>query len=204
MLITDKNKLSTRITKNLKAYKSTGADIHTDFVSSLYHAMKHGDTSLMNRVYNGLRPNDQQAVKLYVRRVFIINGLSMQNDLNGTSPNGMETAEIIKACSIGETLSFTKGAFRILAGPNSDQALSLLKLIESRFIVPDGKTDRRVFDRNNFAEVKTLSDADVLKKIATLAAQLKPTETRKVSVSPGVLKLVSDFAGKAEALAEAA
>ena len=116
----------------------------------------------------------------------------------------MVSAEENQAAMLkGAVFGFSKGEFTIISGHTSEQAKSLLTLCEKRFINPDGKTDRKVLDRNNFAEVKTLGDTDILQQIVKIGKQLEgDTDTRKIAVSPSVRKMVEDMASKAESTLE--
>lgn len=176
----------------LKAYKSVGERLHAVIVSSIWHACTHGDPSILNFVYTGLRSNDQTAVKMYIRRAMIINGRP-----KGDSPEKLTTEEINQALLQGSVFGYEKGQFTVIAGHTSDEAKGLRSLCEKRFINPDGETDRMVFDRNNFAEVKTLDDQAVLSKLAQVIKETeKETDTRKVAISASTQKLLKDLKTK--------
>lgn len=192
-IITDKTKLSAHIKRALSTYAKVGDAIHVAVVSALHHAAKYGDPQYLTAIYSGLRSNDQTAMKMYLRRVSAIVGLE------GENPDGQESEVVIAAVAAGGIVTLEKGEFVITQGHTSVAAKSTVALCESRLIKPDGKVDRKVLDRNNFAEVKTLGDAEVLDRILKLVADLnKESDTKKVSVSDPVRKLVEDFGAKAQ------
>ena len=192
------NKLKTAITTTLKLYGTVGARVHAVVVAALYHAAKHGDCSHLNRVMHGLRPNDQQALKLYVRRT------SIQNGIKGAKIGSLTTLETQQAMDEGGFLMFTKGEYAILHGPNTPQTKAYAKLCETRFVAPDGKEDKTVLDRNNFAEVKQLGDKEILKIIKGLAKRVETTDKQTVEISPAVMRLVEDVTKKADAMLQVA
>lgn len=195
-IITDGAALNTRITATIKMYSSAGAHIHVDFVSALWHAAKHGNPFYLNRVYAALRPNDQQAAKLYIKRAHAIVGLE------GENPDGLD-AEVIKAAvDAGAVVKLEKDEFDVIAGHNTKQAQLLAALCIERFIDPDGETDHKLLDRNNFAEIKTLGDVQVLDNLIKLAKQIDDgnTDTRKVTVTDAVKGWLQEIRDKAEAL----
>lgn len=191
-LIIGASDLKSHIIATLQQYTSNGQAIHQAVVSALYHAAVHGDPSLLNVCYGGLRTNDQQAVKLWIRRAFIVNGL------DGGSPEGLAQELIVKACQAGEILSLVKGKFAIVAGPNHPQSKTLAALCAKRFIKPDGTIDRGVLQRNNFAEVKTLGDVEVLEKVRSLKKYLKDTDKQKVNLTPATVDFINHIALKAD------
>lgn len=191
-IITDAAALGKSITSTLKTYASVGTRLHVLVVSALYHAAKHGDPIHLNRIYAGLRTNDQTAVRMYIRRAHAIIGM------DGASIDGLDTEVLQAAVEAGTVLAFHKGEFSVVAGATEPRKV-LVDLCESRFINPDGETDRMVFDRNNFSEVKTLGDQQVLDQLIKLADSLTPTEKRKVNVSEPIKTFLAAIKDKAEA-----
>jgi hypothetical protein len=187
-LIQDQAKLKTFIQKALSDYTSAGRRIHIAVVSAVFHAARTGDPSLLNFAYKGLRSNDQGAVKLFVRRAHAIIGLG------GDNPD-MKPSEVVQAAiEKGTVLGLKQGDFFIVKGHTSDEAKTLAKLCETRFINPDGEVDKFILDRNNFTETKIVGDADMLKSIVALAKRLESTsETTKVEVKNN---RVRDFIAK--------
>jgi hypothetical protein len=194
-IIKDASKLNQYISATLKAYGEAGRKAHIAVISCLWHVSTHGDVRPLNAFFAGLRTNDQQAVRLYVRRCQIINGLGGK-DINKAMPSDV----LNSAAEAGAILSFSKSEFHVVKNPNTDQAKIMVGLCETRFINPDGKKDMYVLDRNNFAEVATIGDTDLLKRVKALKTQLTTTDTRDVHVSDKVRDLIVDFADKAEAM----
>lgn len=195
--IIEAGKLSAYITSTLKQYATAGLKIHVAVVSAMHVAATSGNPGLLNRIYHGLRTNDQQAVKLYVRRTNILVGT------DGKDFDGWTTEQINEAHANGAVLTFKAGEFAIVEGRGhtTDQAKSMAVLCSKRLINPDGKIDRRVLDRNNFAEVKTLTDSDILKAVIK-AAKAEPSEKRNVNVSPSVRKMLDDIVSRSESTLE--
>lgn len=194
-IIKDKSKLNKYVKDTIAHYQSTGKRVHTAFVSALYHAATTGYVETLNQLFSGLRSNDQTAVKMYVRRASAIVGL------NGGDPEGLHTEEIQAAIENGKVLNFAKNEFSIAEGRghNSKQAKALAELCEKRFINPDGETDKYVLDRNNFSEVRTLGDTDVLKQV--LRSLKLPESTgarREVHVSKGTVDFLAKLRDQVE------
>lgn len=191
-IITDSAKLSATVKRALAQYATVGANLHVAAVSALWHVCKHGNPAVLNTIYAGLRSNDQTALKMYIRRAQIINGLG------GGVPDGLPASEIQAAHSRGMVLDFRQGQFVVFRGHTSEEAKSLAKLCEDRFISPDGEIDRMLLERNNFAEVQTLGDVDVLKRIVQVAKTLEgETETRKLAVSDKVKSTIKAWGEQA-------
>lgn len=193
-IITDKSKLTKHIQSAIKAYNASGRAIHVAVVSALWHAAKHGDPSLFNAVFDALRPNDKQAVQLYVRRAAAVVGL------NGKNPDGLPAEKIVGAVEAGAFMSLSKGAWIVTQGHTSKQAKATATLCEKSLINPDGENFRYVLDRHNMAEIKTLGDTQVLDAVIAISKQLQPTERRAVNVTDQVRDFVTDFVGKAKAM----
>lgn len=195
MIITDGKELSKHTAATLKTYASVGVRLHVDAISGLYHAAKHGDPVHLNRLYAGLRSNDQTALKMYIRRVHAILGV------DGADIDGLDTDVLQAAIENGTILGMKKGEFFIVKGHTTTEAKLLVDLCDKRFINPDGDVDRMVFDRNNLSEVKTLGDAEVLSQLITLSAKVDTTsEKTKVTVSDSVRKFLSGIRDQAEAM----
>lgn len=194
-IITDGSALGKRIQSTVKMYLSAGARIHLDVVSAIWHAAKHGNPHYLNTIFPALRPNDAAAVKLYIRRAHALVGLE------GEEPNGKDMEVIQAAIEAGSVLELNKGVFKVVAGHNTKQAAMLAELCETRFINPDGEIDKHVLDRNNVQQVTELGDADVLKRMITLANSIEgDTDRRRVKVSDPVRKFIEQMRDKAEAL----
>src|SRR5690606_34916737 len=71
--------LATFISAAVSAYQSAGEQMHIAAISAIHNTATSGDVTLLNVVYEGLRSNDQQALKLYIRRATIVSGLSLTN-----------------------------------------------------------------------------------------------------------------------------
>lgn len=181
------------VTEALKTYTNAGTMIHIAVVSGIYHAAKTGDPVHINRVFSGLRSNDQQAVRLYIRRISAICGL------DGGDPEGLPAEKVNQAVRDGSVLAYEKGEFRVIVGHDTDQAKRLAKLCQSRFISPDGKRDRMVLDRNNFAEVKTLGDQEALAAVIKAAEKgLEEGQNTKNEVSEETRKYLETLAHQAK------
>ena len=195
--IVEASKLSNYITTALKQYTTAGTKIHVAVVSAIHVAATSGNPGLLNRVYHALRSNDQQAVKLYIRRTNTLVGTE------GKDFDGWSTEDINEAHANGSVLTFKNGGFAIVEGRGhtSKQAKAMADLCSYRLINPDGKTDRRVLDRNNFTEVKTLTDEDILKAVIR-AASTEDSDRRQIKLTPKVRKMMDDIASRVESTLE--
>jgi hypothetical protein len=196
-MMKDAKKLGSAVGYWIKDYQDVGARGHALFISCIYHACIHGNPALLNQMYSALRSNDAGAARLYVRRIQIINGFE------GTEPKDIPASEVVAAAlEAGKVLDFAQNQFTVVKGHTSPEAKRLAKLCENRFLNPDGDKDKRVFDRNNFAEVRTLMDIDAIKQIEQSAQRLLEPggERRKVTISSGVKKFLTDIRDKAGAM----
>ena len=160
-----KKGLAKYVADAIAMYQTSGERIHVAVISALYNAATSGDVTLINRVHEGLRSNDKSALRLFIRRATILNGLALSNAPADAQVDGLPVETIQEMVKIGSVIDYKKGAFTCARNPNSDEAKSFVKLIETRLLNPDGETDKMVLDRNNFAETKTLADADILKAV---------------------------------------
>lgn len=194
-IIKDKSKLSSHIANAIKQYQSSGRAIHVSVVSALYHAATTGDPRYLTQIYEGLRSNDQTAVRMYIRRVSAIVGL------DGGNPDGLANEVINAAVERGGILTFKEKKFQVIQGHTSDAAKLTATLCEERFISPDGENDREVLARNNFAEVRTLGDEQVLDNLLKVLKSIDTeSETRKVVVSEHVKTLFAKVRSQAESM----
>lgn len=191
-LITNTTELGKSITSALKTYASVGLRLHVLTISALHHAAVHGDPIYINRIYAGLRTNDQTALRMFIRRSHAIVGL------DGGAVDGLDSDVLNAAIEAGTVLTFTKGEFSVAPGATEARKV-FAELCSKRFLNPDGETDRHIFDRNNLSEVKTLGDTQVLDQLIKLADSLTPTEKRKVNVSDSVRAFLASIKDKAEA-----
>lgn len=194
-VIRDKTKLADFIDATLNLYHDVGDRLHVAVVSCLWHVATHGNPALLNKLFAGLRVNDQNTVRLYVRRAAIYIGL------NGESPNGLEREVIQAAFVAGQVLDMKNKQFFVVRGHTSPEAKALAALCEGRLINPDGDEDKKVFERNNITEHQTLGDEDVLKNLLrTVDQALKDsTERKTIDVSPAVRKFFEELKTEATA-----
>lgn len=155
--------LAAYVTTALSEYKSSGEKMHVAIISALHNTATSGDVTLLNRINDELRSNDKQALRLYVRRAAIVTGLVLTN--GPKTVDVLDTASMEKMLSEGQVIGYSKGKFVCSKNPGTEAAKTLAKLCSERFINPDGENDKMVFERNNFAEHKTLGDAEVLKSV---------------------------------------
>lgn len=172
--------------KGIKSFKNayirSGTLGHAACVSAIMHAAEHGDPSKLNTIYGFLRTNDKQTLRQYVSRLHAIIG----------GWNGIETvAQVLmqdyksKGALIGYT---TKDGFIVLTVEDNENALDNRKValeFADEMLDPDGEKWAMIFERNNFAEIKTLGDEQLQKALDTLIktakGEKKNTET---AVSP--------------------
>jgi hypothetical protein len=182
-IIADSKSLGRAITSALATYAANGVRMHLLFVSALWHTATHGNAVHLQRLYDGLRSNDQVAFKQALRRAFAIVGL------NGEAPDGLPAEMITAAVENGSIVAFKQGSFVVTKGHTSDAAKAVADLMVNRYLTPDGKIDRMVFERNNFSEIRTLGDADILAAIIK-ATNVESNDKRVVKVSSTLTKFL--------------
>lgn len=205
-IIQDAKKLGEFIDSTLTDYKSVRVRLHVAIISAIWHTAKHGNPALLQRVYDGLAANDQAAVKLFLRRISAIVGLNDPKTAVSKleEPDMKEHEVILAAINRGKLVDFKQGSFVVVNGHTSDQAKMFAALMSDRFINPDGKRDHMVLERDNFAETRTLGDAQVIDQLLRSAKQVLAPPTngrRQVHMSDALTKLVTGFKDKLEAMA---
>lgn len=194
-IIQDSGKLSAFIARTLTDYHKIGHALHVAAVSAIWHAAKTGNPVLLNRLYHGLRSNDGTALRAYIRRAAIIVGL------NGEVPEGITDQSVIQAAfDAGKFLDFKQQEFIVTNGHTSDQAKATVTLCEQFLLNPDGKVHKRFMDRNNFAELSTLGDSQVLSQLEATMTRLldSKSETRKVKLSAKVRTFIEGLRDRIE------
>lgn len=183
-MIKQAGKLNDGITMFLKDYTDLGIRAHVLGVSAIYHACMHGNAAPLNNLFAGLRPNDQTAVRQYVKRIQIINGLGDEK----LELENLDSDVVNAALDTGKVLDFAQNQFRIARGHTSEQAKTLAELCERRFLNPDGEKDKLIFARNAFAEVRALGESDVLGQIEQNVRSYLDNKSarRKITLSDAV------------------
>jgi hypothetical protein len=69
LIVTDKATLNRLVTTTLTTKAKYEALLHGAALSVMYHAMVHGDCSVMNRLFFGLNANEQTAFRFYWKRL---------------------------------------------------------------------------------------------------------------------------------------
>lgn len=193
-IIRDSAKLAREIGSALSLYDSVGKRLHIAACSALFHAATTGNPAHLQKLYDGLRSNDQQNLRLWLRRCAATVGL------NGEAPDGMPSDQVTAAVENGSILAFRNKAFVVTQGHTSDAAKLTAKLLDERWINPDPEAgDRMVFERNNFAEITTLGDRDVLQSIIR-ATKVDSTENRVVHVGASTKKFLDKIRETAETM----
>lgn len=195
-LITDGKLLDKEITATGTLYASAHKRLHAAAVSAIAFAARTGQVGPLNRLYGFLKTNDQSALTAYIRRAHAIVGLE------GDIPDGKEKAVVQAAIEAGAVFGFADKQFTIKRGHTTAEAKALTKLCADRFINPDGKRDREVFDRNVLSEIAVLNDQDALSRLVKLGKEITSgnTDRRTIKVSDKVARFIGDAAGKAEVM----
>lgn len=179
-IITKTKELTTAVAAFAISYKEVQEQAHVIAVSAIWHVAKFGDVTNLNRLNAVLSSNDQTALKMYLRRIQTVNGLVLGGD--NVSPEGLPSEVLNQKLEAGAIVTFKKGEYVVVKGHTSDAATNLVGLCETRFITPDGKEDKKVFERNNFAEQKTFGDVEVLDTLAKQITQaLAPSTEKRVN-----------------------
>jgi hypothetical protein len=196
----DPKKASAYVDETLSLYADVGERIHNAAVITAWHAVTHRNPALFNRFHAALRSNDQQALKLWVRRVQVTNGLILHGLIDASAqiptkdtggPLSGDTIDMAE--ETGSVLKFENKQFVIVAN-TVDAGKALAHLIEARWFQPQGE-DTKVFVRSNIAEVNTFADADALAAVLR-AANPKSTGRRDVVLNDkttGLLQKIRDM-----------
>lgn len=189
------NASSKYIDETLSLYAEVGERLHNSAVIAFWHAVTHRNPALFNRFHAALRSNDQQALKLWVRRVQVTNGLILHGligafdqiptkDTGGPLPGG----QIAEAEETGAVLKFENKQFVIVPG-TVDSGKALAHLVASRWFQPSGE-DQKVFVRSNISEINVFPDEAVL---AAVLRTLDPKSTgrREVKMTRKTQELLS-------------
>lgn len=192
----DNKKASAYIDETLSLYAEVGERLHVAACVALWHTVTHRNPALLNRLHSALRSNDQTALKLWIRRVQVTNGLILMNEIepNAAIPTsdtgGPLAAEVIaEAEETGSVLAFENKQYAIVSD-TVDAGKAMANLLVRRWFEPDGKVDSKVFVRNNIAELVTYTDLDALKAVLRVVDP-KDTGRREVEISNGTRDLLN-------------
>jgi hypothetical protein len=203
-IIKDSKALGNFISSTMKAYAQNGINIHVAVVSAMHHAAVTGDPVYLTRIMNGLRPNDQNALRFFIRRSAIEAGLELlqskyrldQQDADG-NPIPVPADVISAAYDAGSWLKYTRDSgFSVTKGHTTDQAKKAATIMESRV-----GSAVLVLQRDNFTESRTLSDTDALKGLIRAAKAIETDSARtNVQVSNTVSKFFAEVRDKAQTM----
>ncbi len=193
------NAASKYVDETLSLYAEVGERLHNAAVITFWHAVTHRNPALFNRFHAALRSNDQQALKLWVRRVQVTNGLILHGLIAAdaqipTKDTGgpLNGATIGEAEETGTVLKFENKQFVIV--PNTvDAGKALAHLVSARWFTPNGD-DVKVFVRSNIAEVNTFADIDALNAVMR-TLEPKSTGRRDVVLSEKTTSLLAKIKG---------
>ena len=194
-LIKDTKALNKEVSSVLSIYTSSGNRLHTAVCAAMHNAFVGGNPVILSRIFRGLRSNDQVALRQYIRRFHIAVGFG-----DTAIPGKLDQEVYTSYADLGAVLSFSakdKG-FAMAKDWNKNQktALAFIEKVEA---CPEGWL--KVFERNNFQDVKTIGDAEVLAAIKTLHKNAtEETDRRKLAVSPAVKAMLAKFASMAESM----
>lgn len=165
-IVKDAGKLNQLVNTTMKNYASVGKALHVALVSAIHHTMASGNTDVLTRIHNGLRTNDQAALRNYLRRIHIAAGIGTP-----VFETGLDAEVYQAAAAKGAVLNFSKkdgNRFKIING-RMEQRKFITNLCESHLIKPEvdenGVGWTMFLDRNLFAEQKQFGDADLVKAL---------------------------------------
>mgnify|MGYP000108310534 CR=1 FL=1 len=171
-------------------YQSVGRRMETIAANVIWFAASKGDVRPLNQFFSMLRENDATAMKLAIRRLHRVVGFG------DTAIEGLD-AELGKAAEKAGryfTIKKDEGFGVIAGGHKSEQAQAIVKLAEGEYF-----GEYLVFVKNNFDEIKTFGDEEILKAVAKVANLLEESDKRKVSVSARTREWVKGLKASAEA-----
>ena len=71
-IVADKKALISFVDETITAYKTVAVALHQAACMTIYHAAEYRECSFLNAFYNGLRVNDQTALRVWVGKNFLV------------------------------------------------------------------------------------------------------------------------------------
>lgn len=238
-IIRGEKELNALISKTIATGKTYRAQLFQASLSAAVHLLEYGQPGPLNTLAKSLTSNDNAAFRQWLRRLNLYVGLAIDgvdglvND-KGNRLTGMQVVDKLSSDAIGGLdpeirnayidqnmiIGYANKSFTVMSvkgDPRAkDKRLIGVDFIEKRFA--EYNTDmnedtqakyRPWFERNNFAEVRFLGDAEVFEKIKGirdaigLNPERKPNNKRvALDVSPKMKKIVETFFENAESLVE--
>lgn len=124
MIANDGKQLTKMVTTTVTAYKKVAAQLHNTACAVMFHAAQYGECSALNKFYEGLRVNDQTALRVW------LGAHSGFVDLNtGTTRNWISFTKKDGFRVVKGTESYRKDMYRLgdVEGDN-EQTTDLLAL----------------------------------------------------------------------------
>lgn len=191
--ITNSKELAKAIVEFSGLYQTVGKRMETIAANVLYFAALKGDVRPLNQFASVLRPNDLSALNIAIRFLHTVIGMG---ETDADAVKGLD-AEIRKAAEkAGKyfTMSKEDGYKVIKGGHQTEQAHAIVALLDGDYF-----ERTMIFTKDNFEEVKTFADAEILKAVAKVANLLEESDKRKVSVSSRTREWVLGLKASAEA-----
>lgn len=227
-IIRDETELNKLISLTIQTGKKYRERLHQATMSAAVHLLEYGQPGPLNVLYKSMVSNDSGAFKQWVRRLNLYVGLGVEKVDTMTNKEIGALDPAIKNTYINQNMviDYADKTFTVLSVKTDPAAkekrIAGVKLIEQRFLnAPEiaasmngedaneyiGKF-KPWFERNNFADVRTLGDAQALEQIKRIATNMglgerKPSGDRvKIVVSERMKAIVKTAMENAESLVE--
>lgn len=199
-IIQDTKKLNQLITTTIRQGKTYRDNMHLAFISSLWHAAKHGQCAPLNRLFASFTSNDQTAARNFLRRVHAaLGGLDFSSYIVDGEQEVIPAEVMNAAVEAGSWLAYNaKNKNFAVKKDTVDVREAFETLADGSLIEPDGEVWKRFFDRNNLAELKAFGDAQFLKDMEAVEKKLAGDNARVDSqVSNKLAEMFGKFVDQA-------
>lgn len=204
-IIRDAKKLNAEISAVVKLGATYRTRLHVAMVSAMVHAAEFGQCAPLQRIYDSLTVNDQQAFRgSYIRRVHAaLGGLNWAEYLDKPVPEEIRKAAETAGAWLIASQTDGKTVFKVKS--KSDQAAearqNFIGLAEQELINPVLANGwARFFDRNNLVEIQVFGNKQVLAGLKTLEGNAAgDSERKEAHVHPDLLGILHDARQKVEA-----
>ncbi len=224
-IIREEKQLNKLISQTITAGKKYASMLHQASMSAVVHLLEHGQAGPINRLYESMNSNNSASFKQWLRRLNLYVGLGEELDKLAIKEINSLTPEIRNGyIREGLVIGYEEKSFIVTSVKSDPKAkekrLAAVKLVEERFLEPrtswptEAEAEKEKgkytpwYERNNFAEVRFLGDAQALEQLKRVANNLglgskQPNADRvKVSVSDRMRTIIKTALDNAESLVE--
>lgn len=210
-IIRDESELNKLITLTIQTGKKYAERLHVATLSAVVHLLEHGQPGPLNRLYVSMNSNNSAAFKQFLRRLNLYVGMGWETVEKTTIDDINKLDKDIRNGYIrdGMVIDYEDKTFFVASVKTDPRAkekrLLGVKFVEQRFLesTKDNKKYAPWYDRNNFAEVRYLGDAEVFAQIKRVLSSVeKPGQRVNAAVSGKMKDMLKTFVDNAENLVE--